>query len=306
MVRHPNPETDQISRSILQKAVRRGDKELTGKLVAYLAQKDDFEWMRKRLAVITFEECWTYALELTFESNIDVVNNHLLKLASAVKNKNAAGLGSLGYELSKGDFSTLDGSSSDRAIKVMAEAVKRPNDFWKWIHKKASDNKQRTMVSNAHRGFNRAGWLWDKAFAQAAAYLALTEDIPDTVFVEEEKNYNLPLWVGIDKHTSEGKIVISSVAKEFNVDVDVALWLSFYFEGAICNQCVKDSRWWYREIEWRMKKLNVNQEKGERIWQSLRPIIQERLSNETKKIEDNLFSIKTIPKVKLSNQMKIF
>lgn len=291
---------------MLQKAVRRGDIELTGKLVNYLTQKDDFEWLRKRLAVITFEECWTYGLELTFESNVDVVNKHFLNLASAVKNKNAAGLGSLGYELSKGDVSVLDGVLSDRAIKIVAEAVKRPNDFWKWAHGKALDNKQKMIVSNAHRGFSRAGWQWDKAFTQAAAYLSLTEDIPETSFVEEEKNYSLPLWIGIDKHTPEGKFIIGGAAKELNIDIDVALWLSFYFEGAICNHHIADSRWWNREISWRMNKLSLSREEGEVIWQKLRPIIEKRLTQKTEKIEENLSSIKAIQKTNPSSQMNMF
>lgn len=52
-MKRANSNTDQVTRSLLQKAVRRGDYNLTKKVIAYLLQIDEFQWLRKRLAVNT-------------------------------------------------------------------------------------------------------------------------------------------------------------------------------------------------------------------------------------------------------------
>lgn len=305
MVRNPNPNTDQVSRSILQKAIRRGDNDLTQKVVSYLIQHDDFDWVRKRLAVITFEECWTYGLDISYEANEAVICNHYLNLASTIKNKNAAGLGSLAYELSKGDSSVLQKNTSDRSIKIIEQAIHRPDDFWKWVHKEVSNNKQRVLVSNAHRGFNRAGWIWDKTFTQAAAYLAISEEIPNTVFLAQNSDPNFPLWIGIDKHTPEGKIAIRNAAKKNSIDEEKALWLSFYFESAVCNY-IENSIWWEREVSWRMSKLGLNVEKGMEIWQKIRPIIKDGLEKKTEEFKDKFNAIQLILTKDKSTQIKMF
>jgi len=55
MIRKANPETDQISRSLLQKGkVRRGSVEVTSLAIRSILLNKDFDWLRKRLAVVTF------------------------------------------------------------------------------------------------------------------------------------------------------------------------------------------------------------------------------------------------------------
>lgn len=292
VMRKASPETDQISRSILQKAIRRGDLELTKKAIDFIIQDNDFDWMRKRLAVMTFEECWTYGLEVSYEKDEKIISNHYLKLVNTVKNKNAAGLGSLAYALSEGDESVFQKNPSDRAIRIIAEAIKRPKDFWEWVHSQAKDDKQKLLVENADKGFRKAGWPWDRAFAQAAAYLAVTDEIPATVYVEPKSDPSFPIWVGIDKHTREGKEAIREAAKRIGFNANKALWLAFYFESAKCNQIIK-SPWWDREINWRMQKLELDVDKGKKIWEELKPIVIELLKDEEIKLKEKLFSVKT-------------
>ena len=293
MMRKASPDTDQVSRSILQKAVRRGDYELTKKAMAYLIKNDDFDWMRKRLAVMTFEECWTYGYNVSYENDQDIIIKHYLNLVTTAKNRNAAGLGSLAYVLSEKDESVYQGDIGDKSIRLIAEAIKRPKDFWEWTKKHNLTEKQEKIVEMADKGFRKAGWPWDRAFAQSAAYLAITDEIPETKYLEIKSNINFPLWVGIDKHTSEGKEAIRAAAKQLNYNNNKALWLAFYFESATCN-IIENSPWWQREIKWRMQKLELTFEQGKEMWERLKPLVQENLKDEIFKLELKLNSVKPI------------
>lgn len=293
MMRKASPDTDQTSRSLLQKAVRRSDLEMTKLAIAYIISDNDFDWMRKRLAVVTFEECWTYGLEVSYENDEKIITDHFLKIVGTVKNRNAAGLGSLAYVLSEGDESVYLGDSGDRDIKIIAEAIKRHKDFWEWTKKQELNDKQKILVEKADKGFRKAGWPWDRAFAQAAAYLAIKGDIPETIYVEPKSEKDFPIWVAIDKHTQQGKAAIRESAKRINFNANKALWLAFYFESAKCNE-IKFSPWWEREINWRMKKLELTYEEGKEIWEQLKPTVIELLKDESEKLKEKLFSVKPI------------
>lgn len=301
-----SPETDQIIRSLLQKAIRRGDYELTKKTIAYILKIHDFQWMRKRLPVITFEECWPYGLKVAFDNNKNIIIKHYLNLAKTSKNKNASGLGSLAYALSQGDESVYQKDGKNKCIKIVSEAIKRPNDFWIWAYRQNLSTNQRILIENAEKGFKKAGWPWDKAFALAAAYLAITDDIPEIGYTKIISNQAFPLWVSIDKHTKEGKLAIQEAAKQNGVNTNKALWLSFYFEGAKCNQ-IENSPWWTREIKWKMKKLQLDFDQGKEIWEKISPVIREILSDHVKKLENKLNSIDTNKLIMIESvQMSIF
>jgi hypothetical protein len=287
VMKKASQDTDQISRSLLQKAIRRGDIEMTKKAINYIIKNADFDWLRKRLAVVTFEECWTYGLEVSYDKNEEVITNHYLKIAKSVKNKNAAGLGSLAYALSEGDKTVFTGEGTDRAIKIIGEAIKRPKDFWEWTKNQNTDERGKKLVENADKGFRKAGWPWDRAFAQSAAYLAITDGIPETDYTETRSELNFPYWVGIDKHTQEGKQAIREAAKQIGFNANKALWLAFYFESAECNE-IKQSPWWEREINWRLNKLELTKEVGESIWEQLKPIVIKLLKNETQKLKERI------------------
>lgn len=296
MMRKASPETDQVIRSFLQKAIRRGNDELAKQAIAYILKIDEFQWMRKRLAVMTFEECWHYGLTVAFDNDEHIITKHYLELAKTVKNKNAAGLGSLAYALSQGDDSVYQKDSGDKAIKIVSEAVKRPKEFWIWAHKQNLSTKQRTLVENADKGFRKAGWPWDRAFTQAAAYLAITDNIPEISYLNSTPAPTFPLWIGIDKHTKEGKIAIRKAAKRNGFNANKALWLAFYFESAKCNK-IENSPWWTREIKWRMAKLQLDLEQGKEIWDELRPTVKELLREEANKLGDKLDSAKPMQRL---------
>jgi len=300
MMRKASPDTDQVTRSLLQKALRRADIDMTRQAVAYLIHNNDFDWMRKRLAVLTFEECWTYGLEVSYDNDEHIISEHIYKLVGTVKNRNAAGLGSLAYALSEGDESVYDGGSEDRNIKIIAEAIKRHKDFWEWTKNQDITDKQKTLVEKADKGFRKAGWPWDRAFAQAAAYLAIKDDIPDTIYIQPKSDSNFPLWVAIDKHTQQGKAAIREAAKQINFNANKALWLAFYFESAKCND-IQFSPWWEREVKWRMKKLELDYEEARQTWERLKPIVIDLLKEETEKLQEKLFSVKPIKSSSYNN-----
>ncbi|MCK9267059.1 hypothetical protein M0P98_09390 [bacterium] len=287
MIPHVKPGTDQIARSFLQKAVRRGDQDMTQKAINLIIQNGDFSWLRGRLAVINFEECWTYGLNISFDNDIQIITDHFLNIASAVKNKNAAGLGSLAYEYSEGKISVLQANADDIHIKKVADAVKDPITFWNWADKQAKSNDQIKMVQNAKVSLKKAAWSWDKAFIIAAAYLAITNSIPSTDYLPKTSNSSFPVWTGIDKHTKTGRNNIDKAAKQLGVQVYNARLLSFYFESAVCNK-IKDSPWWEREREWKLSTKGYTVAQAKKEWARLLPAVKALLSAEEQKLKARL------------------
>lgn len=312
MIRQANPNTDQIGRSLLQKAVRRGNVEITRLVIKNLVENNDFDWLRKRLAVVTFEECWVYGSRVSYEKDENIITEHYLNIARAVKNKDAAGLGSLAYALSQGDSTVLNDLQEEKAIKaikIIAAAIQNPKDFWEWIYKQEMNSMQKLIVENADQGFRKAGWPWDRAFTQAASYLAVTTEIPQLNTARIDMNDKFPLWIGIDKHTSQGKAAIRKAAKQIDFNANKALWLAFYFESAKCNM-LEESLWWQREIYWKMKKLGLSVEGAKLIWEKIQPIVRRLLEEETQKLEERLFKNKTIinyrSDIYLEKQLSLF
>ena len=67
VIRKASPDTDQVARSLLQKAVRRGSASVAVATFRYLvAERDELQWLRGRLAVMTVEEAWPYVAQVIF------------------------------------------------------------------------------------------------------------------------------------------------------------------------------------------------------------------------------------------------
>jgi hypothetical protein len=278
-IRKAGPNTDQAARSLLQKAVRRGSTAVARATFRYLiAEKDDLIWLRSRLAVITFEEAWPYGVKATFGRLESEILGHYVALCRQTKNKDAAGLGSLAYALSRGDKTVLLGDESDWHIRVVEKAMRARASFWDWIQAEAApaDERVQGLVAHALEGSKKAGWLWDKAFTFAAALLAVKGPIPEITYIDSTEPDPFPYWVSIDKHTPLGKEVVRAVANEVRIPPNTALWLSFYLESAVCNQ-MAESPWWEREKRWRFKKLGLLEAEATEIWARLRLLVAERL-----------------------------
>jgi len=285
-MRKTNPETHQACRSLLQKAVRRGDVSLTQQVAYHLHTIGDTSWLRTRALVIVFEECWPLAAWQHLTTNIQSVFDMLVSIGRAVKMKDAAGLGTLAYELSRGDTSVLTGETEDQHIQHLCGALKDPNNFWDWAVKKSSSKEQFALVEAAHKAYRRGGWPWDRAFMQASAYLAVHTD--KLVVSEAGQNQEkFPLWIALDKHTSQGKIALREAAAGIGVPVRQLSWISFYCESARLNEAT-DSYWWSREVCWRFSRIGLNYEKAQALWSKAQPIVSGLLKEETEALQQHL------------------
>lgn len=285
-MRKANPQTHQACRSLLQKAIRRGDTELTRRLAFHLQKVGDSNWLKTRTSVILFEECWPLGAEPHAIEDFNSQVQLLTRIASAEKRKDAAGLGALGYVLSTGDTSVFSNSLEDQHLRYIADAIKGPVDFWSWAIDACSNDAQRELVRSAHKAYRKGGWPWDRAFMQAASYLAVKNGVPDIRFVERVR-LEVPYWVGLDKHTPQGKEALLKVAKEMGVPVQQVSWVSFYLEGALANDSA-DSYWWSRECTWRLKRVGLDGDRARSVWERARPLLIAILKGEAELLKEHL------------------
>ena len=83
----PQSYTDARYRSLLQKAVRRGNTELvytTSTLLESLGTREK-NWFRTRTAIITLEECWPLGAELMFNRQFRSKVAALIKVTECTK-----------------------------------------------------------------------------------------------------------------------------------------------------------------------------------------------------------------------------
>jgi hypothetical protein len=217
-------DNDARYRSLLQKAVRRGHADLvytTSALLESLSSKEK-DWYRTRTAIITFEECWPFGCELNFNRKFHSKVAALIKVTQVQKIRDASGLGHLAYALHKGDPSVYDGSPDDKHIRIVANAIQRPDDFWQWISTQKASEQQAALIENAMR-FKHDGWPRDKAVIQAAAYLAITTDSRETT-PSPPVDETFPFWVVFDRHTPEGKLALRDVARDLHIQLPQLEW----------------------------------------------------------------------------------
>lgn len=288
-MRKPNPQTHQACRSLLQKAVRRGDVPLVRKIALHLSEVGDTDWLKTRTAIITFEECWPWGNNLPFKSgaiSLEDIIETLFHVTQSIKAKDAAGLGVLAYALSEGDTSMLSKIPEDQHIQRVYEAIKNPQEFWIWVTQKCTTDNEQKLVASSLKAYRRGGWPWDRALIQAAAYIAVTKGIPQ-VLISERMPLKVPFWVGLDKHTPQGKKALIDAAKNLGIPARQLSWISFYCESACTNEST-ESYWWSREIRWRLNKVGVDQNKARQIWEKARPVFIRLLNEETDTLQKHL------------------
>jgi hypothetical protein len=282
-------DTEARYRSLLQKAVRRGNSDIIYTASALLASLGPSEknWYRTRTAIITFEECWPLGSELIFNRKFHSKIAALIRVSRSMKSRDASGLGYLAYALVDGDTSVLTGSADDRHIKIIANAIKRPDDFWRWIHdQEKPDDRTAALVANAHR-FKQEGSPQDRAVIQSAAYLAVSTTLPDPkeILPTEQK---FPYWVTFDRHTAEGKLVMRDVARDLHLALPQLEWTCFYFEGAQTNG-ETPSKWWERYSQWYFKKIGLPVEEARLLWEPARPQVIDGLAEDSRRLKNELY-----------------
>lgn len=280
-MRKPSPQTHQTCRSLLQKAVRRGDVLLTSKIARHLRDVGDTDWIRMRTATITFEECWPLGNNLHLAVDFKGCLNALICVAKAVKVKDAAGLGVLAYTLSEGDTSVLSHNTEDIHIQRVCEAIRNPQDFWIWAKERCLREDQQLLVEASLKAYRRGGWPWDRALIQAAAYLAVINGVPGALSTEHV--LDVPFWVGLDKHTPQGKKAFQDAAKDIGIPARQLSWVSFYFESARFNENLA-SDWWSRECQWRLSQIGLTYDEALLIWDKARPVLIKILREEAESL----------------------
>lgn len=280
------PKSDSDCRSLLQKAVRRAHPEIAKLAVIKLIQDNDLSWLKSRLGIIATEECWQEISNVDLRANALEIILHFEHLANSKKDKTAAGLGSLSYELSLGDTSVLDGldKKKQRDLKIIAEALKRPDDFWKWVNTQELSTHQALIIKNSEVSYRLAGWPWDKSFSITTAYLATNSFSSPNI---EKSTLELPYWIAIDKHTPRGKRALSMCAEKFKIDREALGWIQFYLESSKCAN-ISDSFWWQHEINWRFKKHLINPQKAEILWRDASFFLKEHLQSAQESLQHRL------------------
>lgn len=281
----------ELLQSLLQKAVRRGNADIVRRVIQCLVRSGNLEWLRRRAAVLVFEECWTYGHEFNNESGEFELTEQFVHLARTIKNKNACGLGSLAYHSSLGAEMAIVSDSLENDLRVICAALGKPQPFWEWSNRRVENEKQKKLLQNAQRGFVEADLPWDRAFMLAATYLSFTANVPEKKFSNRVPG-EFPFWIAIDRHTTLGVEKITEAANQINLEPELALWLTFYFEGAQCHEMVP-SPWWEQERIWRLKSLGLKMEEGKLAFEKLKPILIELLREEAKKLSEIILNVET-------------
>lgn len=284
-----NPHTHQECRSLLQKAVRRGDSPLVAKVVDHLYEIGDAIWLKRRVGVIIAEECWPLMAEWELPKNPkeqqSAIKDILTQAALSVKFKDAAGLGSLAHAFSEGDNSVLTGSD-DYPIKLITAAIKKEKKYWKWVVSQCTTPPVTRLVRHAEAAYRKGGWPWDKAFIQATAYLAITHEMPDLSATSSFKA-DFPFWVALDKHTPQGKAALRKLAKKTGIPWRQLNWISFYCESGRVDNAYP-SRWWDRAAEWHLNKVGLSFEAATSIWNQVKPVFVELLRDESQLLQEHI------------------
>jgi len=271
----PRASTDQRVRSLLQKAARRGYVKVVELALARLDASGDKAWLRSRAIVITFEECWPLAASLSIGRELSSKRDALNKVARAAKQKDAAGLGALAYAYREGDQSTLACAPDPPLLKIVSEALSRPDVFFRSIQGQAKSDEASAIVWSAENYLPAATWEWDKACILAGALLAAAGSIPATM-PSDPLSGPFPYWTALDKHTPEGKDALSEVAKRLGSSYRQLIWASFYCESARVNQLLP-SPWWEAERTWRLGRAGLSLSTAQELWSRARPLVQQSL-----------------------------
>jgi hypothetical protein len=286
LIKKANPNTDQRLRSLLQKAVRRGYVSLVNDVARILYEKGQSSWLRSRAVVITFEECWPLGLQLDLSPAVSTKIGALCKVATTIKNKDAAGLGTLAHALSEGDKTVFSDDEDDLHIKIVSEAIQRPSDFFAWLNSRCETTLHSQLVQVARRYLSSATWPWDKAFILAGSYLGVIKGIPSAEHIKPTIG-DFPYWVALDKHTPQGKDALRRVAKEIGCQYRQLIWTSFYLESAQAN-AQSPSIWWDREIQWRFGKAKLTVAEARHLWDAAKPRLTSMLSDESAKLAQDV------------------
>jgi hypothetical protein len=290
----------QLERSLLQKAIRRGDVEVTEKVVAYLLSVGDKDWLRDRLFVIAYEECWPIANQIQFT---DLIYEYK-KIALTVKNKNAWGLAKLAVNFSKNNYKldSIQSQDFNAGIIYLAKVIKDPVNFWEEIKDFSGYDGNDSRIEAAHKALNRAKFPDDKAMMYAAAYLSIYEKVPPVEIIQPINNPNFPYWVAFDKHTDYGKMILQQIADKLGMDYHTVKRMTFYFAGVECNE-IKNSPYFEVLVESRHRQMKTIEADYQEKWKEVEAMIIELTKDVAEKLK---IRISNLPQKSDNGQLSFF
>jgi hypothetical protein len=218
------------------------------------------------------------ASSLSIEPGLSSKRAALLGVARAAKQKDAAGLGALAHAYKEGNLSVADSVPDRRALRIVAEALGRPEAFFEWALGQSTSGQTGEVIRSAKRYLAAATWPWDKACILAGALLATIGQVPP-IEPAGPPQEEFPYWVALDKHTPEGKVALAEIAKQLKSPYRRLIWASFYCESARVNRLLP-SPWWYAERTWRLERAGLSWDTAQELWSRARPLIRQRLEAE--------------------------
>jgi hypothetical protein len=184
----------------------------------------------------------------------------------------------------EGDQSMLDCVPDRYALRIVSEALKRPKAFFEWVINQSKTQRSSGVIKSSERYLAAATWPWDKACILAGALLATLGDMP-AVEAAETLYGEFPYWAALDKHTPEGKVALTEVAKEVHSSYRQLIWASFYCESAFVNRLLP-SPWWDAERTWRLRRAGLSSDTAEALWSRARPLVRQHLEEKAASLKD--------------------
>jgi len=279
---------DDRYRSLLQKAVRRGHPELVYTACTLIEGQGVHSkvWFEKRAAFIVFGECWPLGAEMAFTKRFYSKVAALIRVTHARKVRDATGLGFLAYALAQEDSTVLDQTADDRAIRLVAKAIRRPADFWDWASTQGTDSQRQAVVAHAKR-YGEGGRPHDQAVVQAAAYLAVSAPLPEPACAPAADT-PFPYWVVFDRHTSAGQRVLRDVARDLHIPLPQLEWCFYYFEGAVAN-AEAASPWWRRYCQWHFERIHLREPEAHLLWEPAKAQIADALAEDSHRLQTEIY-----------------
>ena len=290
------PSKNSDLRSLLQKAIRRGDQALAMQAISRLIELGDKGWLKRRSFVFVFEEVWPAADSLAE----DLREGNSVGIAKCLcrfeKDRSSASLGAMALGLSLGDTSVLTFAPQPSLVRQLADQLSSPEQLLEQFRIPGSEATPE-LVNTVARGVRMGGWPWDKAAMLAAVLLAHqgNQILPQMCDLQ----LDLPFWVALDQHTSQGKQAIAQVARQLHVKASQLGWLAFLNEGVRSN-CSRRSIWWRAEVAWKTASVGLSEEKAAKLWREASPLLMtslelpaQHLAERLKWQQSSLFGVST-------------
>jgi hypothetical protein len=171
-------------------------------------------------------------------------------------------------------------------VRILAQAIRRPEDFWRWVSSPQPDGERGVLLENALR-FRHIGGTSDRAVTQAAAYLARTRPLP-LPSDPKEAGEPFPYWIAFDETTREGRLAIRSIARDLHIPQRQLEWAFFHFASGVSHERIP-SPWWERYVDWRFAQTGWVREEAHLLWEPAREQLVDMLAEDAHRLHGEIY-----------------